>query len=113
MSAGIGGVPAAQTYLDITQGNRVSESLYDDELPSIGFDRRRRRGGGLGGDRRAGRRRSRRAGPRAPRRLRSRKPGVGLGRASTPGPGAGWPPPTADGRIATRAGRRLQWRCPA
>ena len=39
MSAGIGGVPAAQTYLDITQGNRVSESLYDDELPSIGFDR--------------------------------------------------------------------------
>lgn len=37
MSAGIGRVPAAQTYLDITQGNRVSESLYDTELPSVRF----------------------------------------------------------------------------
>jgi hypothetical protein len=33
-------VPAAQTYLDITQGNRVSESLYDEELPLIGFNHR-------------------------------------------------------------------------
>ena len=40
MSAGIGGVPAAQTYLDITQGNRVSESLYDGELPRIRFSHR-------------------------------------------------------------------------
>jgi hypothetical protein len=40
LSAGIGGVPAAQTYLDITQGNRVSESLYDDELPPIRFSGR-------------------------------------------------------------------------
>jgi hypothetical protein len=38
MSAGIGSVPAAQTYLDITQGNRVSESLYDEELPALSFD---------------------------------------------------------------------------
>lgn len=37
MSAGIGAVPAAQTYLDITQGNRVSESLYDSELPFVRF----------------------------------------------------------------------------
>jgi hypothetical protein len=37
MSAGIGGVPAAQTYLDITQGNRVSESLYEEELPFVRF----------------------------------------------------------------------------
>jgi hypothetical protein len=37
MSAGIGGVPAAQTYLDITQGNRVSESLYETELPFLRF----------------------------------------------------------------------------
>lgn len=37
MSAGIGGVPAAQTYLDITQGNRVSESLYESELPFVRF----------------------------------------------------------------------------
>ncbi|MGI9019955.1 MAG: hypothetical protein ACR2G3_04515 [Solirubrobacterales bacterium] len=37
MSAGIGGVPAAQTFLDVTQGNRVSESLYDDELPFVRF----------------------------------------------------------------------------
>jgi hypothetical protein len=33
MSAGLGSVPAEQTYLDITQGNRVFDSLYDSELP--------------------------------------------------------------------------------
>ena len=33
MSAGLGSVSAEQTYLDITQGNRVFDSLYDDELP--------------------------------------------------------------------------------
>ncbi len=33
MSAGLGTTPAAQTYLDITQGNRVFDSLYDTELP--------------------------------------------------------------------------------
>jgi hypothetical protein len=35
VSPGIGDVPAAQTYLDITQGNRVNESLYDDDLPDL------------------------------------------------------------------------------
>ena len=33
MSAGLGKVPAEQTYLDITQGNRVFDSLYDEDLP--------------------------------------------------------------------------------
>jgi hypothetical protein len=33
MSAGLGTVPAAQTYLDIGQGNRVFDSLYDQPLP--------------------------------------------------------------------------------
>jgi hypothetical protein len=33
MSAGLGSVPAEQTYLDITQGNRVFDSLYDSDLP--------------------------------------------------------------------------------
>jgi hypothetical protein len=33
MSAGLGTVPAAQTYLDISQGNRVFDSLYDSGLP--------------------------------------------------------------------------------
>ena len=33
MSAGLGSVPAAQTYLDVGQGNRVFDSLYDSELP--------------------------------------------------------------------------------
>jgi hypothetical protein len=33
MSAGLGSVPAAQTYLDIGQGNRVFDSLYDADLP--------------------------------------------------------------------------------
>lgn len=32
MSAGIGSVPPEQTYLDIGQGNRVSETLYDHSL---------------------------------------------------------------------------------
>ena len=34
LSAGLGSVPAEQTYLDITQGNRVFDSLYDTELPA-------------------------------------------------------------------------------
>jgi hypothetical protein len=42
LSAGLGSVPAAQTYLDISQGNRVFDSLYDKELP-------RRVGGGMCG----------------------------------------------------------------
>ena len=42
MSAGLGDVPAAQTYLDISQGNRVFNSLYDEGLP-------RRVGGGICG----------------------------------------------------------------
>ena len=33
MSAGLGLVPAEQTYLDIGQGNRVFDSLYDSDLP--------------------------------------------------------------------------------
>jgi hypothetical protein len=33
MSAGLGTVPAVQTYLDIGQGNRVFDSLYDRSLP--------------------------------------------------------------------------------
>jgi hypothetical protein len=32
MSAGLGTVPPEQTYLDITQGNRVFDSLYDEDL---------------------------------------------------------------------------------
>ncbi|HET8640180.1 MAG TPA: hypothetical protein VFL89_08050, partial [Solirubrobacterales bacterium] len=35
MSAGLGSVPAEQTYLDITQGNRVFDSLYDSDLPPL------------------------------------------------------------------------------
>jgi hypothetical protein len=34
MSAGLDSVPAAQTYIDISQGNRVFDSLYDEELPA-------------------------------------------------------------------------------
>jgi hypothetical protein len=34
MSAGLGSVPAEQTYLDITQGNRVFDSLYGEPLPA-------------------------------------------------------------------------------
>ena len=33
LSAGLGSVPAEQTYLDISQGNRVFDSLYDAKLP--------------------------------------------------------------------------------
>lgn len=35
MSAGLSKVTATQTYLDISQGNRVFTSLYDQELPLI------------------------------------------------------------------------------
>jgi hypothetical protein len=35
MSAGIGQVPAVQTYLDISQGNRVDDALYDEPLPVL------------------------------------------------------------------------------
>ena len=34
MSAGLGTVPPAQTYLDVGQGNRVFDSLYDESLPA-------------------------------------------------------------------------------
>jgi hypothetical protein len=34
LSAGLGQVPALQTYLDIGQGNRVLDPLYDSELPN-------------------------------------------------------------------------------
>jgi hypothetical protein len=37
LSAGIGRVPAAQTYLDITQGNRASASLYEEDPPFVRF----------------------------------------------------------------------------
>lgn len=33
LSAGLGSVPAEQTYLDVSQGNRVFDSLYDSKLP--------------------------------------------------------------------------------
>ncbi|HEX2392557.1 MAG TPA: hypothetical protein VHI77_06535 [Solirubrobacterales bacterium] len=35
MSAGLGTVPPEQTYLDVTQGNRVFDSLYDPDLPKL------------------------------------------------------------------------------
>jgi hypothetical protein len=38
MSAGLGTVPAQQTYLDVGQGNRVFNSLYDDPLPEMTGD---------------------------------------------------------------------------
>jgi hypothetical protein len=38
MSAGLGKVPAEQTDLDITQGNRVFDSLYDSDLPQLNQD---------------------------------------------------------------------------
>lgn len=41
MSAGLGTVPAEQTYLDVGQGNRVFGSLYDDPLPELKRDRAR------------------------------------------------------------------------
>ncbi|MEO8091522.1 MAG: hypothetical protein ABI726_02285 [bacterium] len=40
MSAGLGRVPAPQSLLDITQGNRVSGSLYDGDLPVLRFNQR-------------------------------------------------------------------------
>ena len=36
LSAGLGSVPAEQTYLDIGQGNRVFDSLYAGKLPVLG-----------------------------------------------------------------------------
>jgi hypothetical protein len=44
LSAGIGSVPAAQTYLDAGQGNRIFDSLYDGGLPRLA-----RRGGRIEG----------------------------------------------------------------
>jgi hypothetical protein len=38
MSAGLGQVPAQQTYLDLSQGNRVFDSLYGSDLPSLADD---------------------------------------------------------------------------
>jgi hypothetical protein len=35
LSAGIGDVPTDQTYLDVGQGARVTESLYDGSLPPL------------------------------------------------------------------------------
>jgi len=35
MSAGIGQVPAEQTYLDISQGNRIDDALYARSLPPL------------------------------------------------------------------------------
>jgi hypothetical protein len=35
MSTGIGDVPAEQTYLDISQGNRIDDSLYPRPLPPL------------------------------------------------------------------------------
>ena len=35
VSAGLGHVPAAQTYLDIGQGNRLNDSLYPSDLPMV------------------------------------------------------------------------------
>jgi hypothetical protein len=35
ISAGLGAVSVAQTFLDVSQGNRVDEDLYDGELPRL------------------------------------------------------------------------------
>lgn len=35
VSAGLGPVPIAQTYLDVSQGNRINDKLYPDELPRL------------------------------------------------------------------------------
>ena len=35
MSAGIGDAPPAQSFLDIGQGNRINERLYDSDLPPV------------------------------------------------------------------------------
>ena len=37
VSAGLGSVPRAQTWLDTSQGNRVNETLYDGPLPPLEF----------------------------------------------------------------------------
>jgi hypothetical protein len=39
MSPGLGKVPPQQTYLDVGQGNRVFNSLYDEPLPQMEGDR--------------------------------------------------------------------------
>jgi hypothetical protein len=41
MSAGLGTVPPEQTVLDVGQGNRVFDSLYDEPLPELHGDRSR------------------------------------------------------------------------
>ncbi|MDX6588755.1 MAG: hypothetical protein QOI84_29, partial [Solirubrobacterales bacterium] len=38
LSAGLGTVPAEQTYLDVSQGNRVFDSLYSSKLPPLAGD---------------------------------------------------------------------------
>ena len=38
LSAGIGSVPPAQTWIDIGQGARINESLYDEPLPPLRVD---------------------------------------------------------------------------
>ncbi len=35
LSAGIDGVSPEQTYLDVTQGNRIDDDLYDEPLPEV------------------------------------------------------------------------------
>jgi hypothetical protein len=35
VSAGLGAVPVAQTFLDVGQGNRANEDLYDEDLPRL------------------------------------------------------------------------------
>lgn len=35
LSPGLGEVPAGQTYLDVTQGSRLAQSLYPDDLPPL------------------------------------------------------------------------------
>ena len=35
VSAGLGTVPVAQTFLDVSQGNRANEELYDEDLPRL------------------------------------------------------------------------------
>ena len=35
MSAGIGSVPSEQTFLDVSQGNRIDDALYDRDLPGL------------------------------------------------------------------------------
>ncbi|MGV1049023.1 MAG: hypothetical protein ACOYD4_10930 [Solirubrobacterales bacterium] len=38
LSPGLGTVPAQQTYLDVSQGNRIFDSLYDSKLPPLERD---------------------------------------------------------------------------